>query len=64
MNDVCLIDKHDTYVGTEGNIPEDSDDFISESCGADSRSNDDIHALLRVVINLIENGKQLSPVHV
>lgn len=47
-------------MGTEGNIAKDGDDFISERCGADSRSDDNIHALLRVVIDLVENGKQLS----
>ena len=52
-----LLNKRDTYVGTKGNIAEDGDDLISESCRADSTSNDEIHALLRVVLNLVEDGE-------
>ena len=51
-------------MGTEGNITKDGDDFIRERCGTDSRSDDNIHALLRVIIDLVENGKQLSPVNI
>jgi len=52
-----LLNKHDTYVGTKGKIAKDGDDLISESCGADGCSDDDIHALLRVALNLVEDGE-------
>ena len=44
-------------MGTKGDIAEDGDDLISESCGTNSSSDDDIHALLRVVVNLVEDGE-------
>ena len=51
------LNKHDTHVGTKGKITEDGDDLVSESCGADSGSDNDIHAFLRVVVNLVEDGE-------
>ena len=49
-----------TYVRTKCKIAKHRDDFVGQSCGADGRSNDDVHALLRVRLDLIEDGKQLS----
>ena len=46
-----------TYVRTECEVAKHGDDFIGESRGADGGSNDYVHALLRVRLELIENGK-------
>jgi hypothetical protein len=43
-----------TYARAECQITEDRDDFVGESCRADGCSNDDVHALLRVSLELIE----------
>lgn len=46
-----------TYVRTECEVAKHGDDFIGESRRADGGSNDYVHALLRVRLELIENGK-------
>ena len=46
-----------TYVRTKREIAKYCDDFIGESCGAYGRSNGEVHALLRVRLELIEDRK-------
>jgi hypothetical protein len=46
-----------TYVRTESEIAKYGDDFVGESCGANGRSNGDVHTFLRVRLELIEDGK-------
>ena len=52
--DVCLCG---TYARSEREIAKDSDDFVGESRGANGRANDDVHALLRVSLELVEDGE-------
>ncbi len=52
-----LATKRRTYVRTECEIAKHGDDFVGESCGADGCSNGDVHAFLRVGLELIEDGK-------
>jgi len=47
-------------VRTKSEIAKYCDDFVGESCGANGRSNGDVHAFLRVRLELIEDGKQLT----
>lgn len=49
-----------TYARTKREIAKHCNDFVGKTCGADGRSNDDVHAFLRVGLKLIEDGKQLS----
>ena len=46
-----------TYARSECEIAKDRDNFVSESCGANGRANGDVHALLRVSLELVEDGE-------
>lgn len=45
--------------GAKGEVPEDGDDLVGERRRADGAADDDVHALLRVVLELIEDGEEL-----
>ena len=49
-----------TYARTKCEIAKHCDDFVGKTRGADGRTDNDVHALLRVGFELIEDGKQLS----
>jgi hypothetical protein len=56
-NQLCICR---TYVRAKCEIAKYGDDFVGERCGADGSSNNDVHALLRVRLELIVDGEQLS----
>jgi len=46
-----------THARSECEITKDRDNFVGDSCGANGRANDDVHALLRVGLKLVEDGE-------
>jgi len=51
---VCLCG---THARSECEIAKDRNNFVGESCRADGRANNDVHALLRVSLELGEDGE-------
>ena len=49
-----------TDLGPKGEVTEDRDDFINHCCTANGRSDNDVHSLLCIAVDFIEDREKLA----